>query len=375
MKLLLTVVLALVFSINSVSQSLTVSFTSAHQSNQSSEFPLKDGVLTATQSSYAFGEDGSRVDIQTPIAFSMSKERARIGVVHFTSSLTSSVYDYRGNLVAEAEPEFFDATDETIGITVLDSGEFILRDNVANFTFFDAAGNRGYSVSNATQATGGERPSGVSYSSEGETVVFYNPVVRYSDTEEGSRVSVAAGEEDEESTSVYSSRTRTIDRLDVSSNGSFITFSTSAGDQNSRVLIFDRFGNQLQEIDFEMTLSGFDLTENGRYLTVYSDNRVQVYRTSDLERLGSSTSRSRIIHAAYQPEMSTILTLEGQIRNGSVSDPQISAIDLERRDLNREQLSGSISFLDRKDIRISRTSEGAYQISGINRPIEVSISR
>lgn len=374
MKLLFTVLLALVFSINSVSQSLTVSFESAHQTNQSSDFPLKDGVLTATQSSYAFGEDGSSVDLQTPMAFSISKERARVGVIHFTNSITSSVYDYRGNLVAEAAPEFFDATDETLDITVLDSGEFILRDNVANFTFFDAAGNRGYSVSNATQATGGERPSDVSYSNKGETVVFYNPVVRYSDGEEGSRVSVASGEEDKESISIYSSRTRTIGRLEVSSSGSFITFSVTGEDGNSRVKIFDRFGNQLQEIGLEMTLSGFNLTENGHYLTVYSDNRVQVYRTSDMERLGSSTSRSRIIHAAYQPEESTIITLEGQIRNGGVNNPQISAIDLERRELNREQLSGSISFLDRKDVKISRRSAGSYYISGINKPIEVSIS-
>lgn len=375
MKLLLAIVIALVFSINSVSQSLSVTFVSGHQTNQASEFPLKQGLLTATQSSYAFGSDDNRVDLQTPMAYSISKERTRLGFIHFTSSLMSSVYDYRGYLVSETEPEFFDAADETIDINVLDSGEFILRDNVANFTFFDAAGNRGYSVSNATQATGGERPSGISYSVEGETVVLYNPVVRYSDSEEGSRVSIAAGEEDEESIPIYSSRTRTIDRLDVSSNGSFIAFSTLDGDENSRVMIFDRFGNHLQEIDLEMTLSGFDLTEDGHYLTVYSGNRVQVYRTADLERLASSTSRSRIIHAAYQPEESTIITLEGQIRNGGVSNPHIAAVNVERRELDREQLSGTISFLNRQDIKISRTNAGYYHISGINKPIEVRISR
>lgn len=371
MKLLLTVFLFFTAIGTGHSQSVNAEFESDHQSNNSSEFPLKEGIVTVSQSSYQFGSTDNQVNILTPIDFALSRDRTRLGAVRFDGSLYSEIYEYSGQQITQCELEFVDAADETIMLSVLDTGEFIVRDNVANFTFFDAAGNEGYSLSNATQVPGGEQPSGLSWSLTGVTVVLYNPVIQY-DGERGSRVSVAVG--DRETREVYSSSSSIINHLSVSENGSFISIGSPGSDESSRLYLIDRFGNELMDLELDMDVAGVSVTENARYITVFSDNRVQVYRTADQELLGSSTSQTRIIHAAYQPDDNTIITIGGQFRNGSVNNPEISAINLAQRQLDRHQLDGTISMLSQSDISINRISAGTYRIEGINRPVEVSAS-
>ncbi|CAN5382691.1 hypothetical protein BH23BAC3_BH23BAC3_28890 [soil metagenome] len=371
MKLILTVFLFFTTIGTGLSQSVNAEFESDHQSNNSSEFPLKEGIVMVSQSSYQFGSADNQVSIITPIDFALSRDRTKLGAVRFDRSLNSEIYEYSGQQIIQRELEFVDATDETIMLSVLDNGEFIVRDNVANFTFFDAAGNEGYSLSNATQAPGGEQPSGLAWSSTGETVVLYNPVIQY-DGARGSRVSVAVG--DQETREIYNSSSSIINNLSVSENGSFITIGSPGSGESSRINLIDRFGNKLLDLELDMDVAGVSVTLDARYITVFSDNRVQVYRIADQELLGSSTSTIRIIHAAYQPEESTIISIGGLIRNGSVNNPEISAINLAQRQLDRHQLNGTISMLSQADISINRISAGTYRIEGINRPIEVSAS-
>ncbi len=371
MKLLLTAFLFFTATGISLSQSVNAEFDSDHQSNNSSEFPLKEGILTVSQSSYQFGRADNQNTILTPIDFALSRDRTKLGAVRFDGSLNSEIYEYSGQQITQRELEFIDASDETIMLNVLDNGEFIVRDNVANFTFYDAAGNHGYSLSNASQAPGGEQPSNLSGSSNGETVVLYNPVIQY-DGARGSRVSVVVG--DGETQEIYNSSSSIISFLSVSENGSFITIGSPGTGGSSRLFLIDRFGNELLNIQLDMDVRGVSVTEDARYITVFSDNRVQVYRTANQERLGSSTSTSRIIYAAYQPDDSTIISIGGQIRNGSINNPEISAINLAQRQLDRHQLNGSISMLSQQDISINRISAGVYRVEGINRPIEIRAS-
>jgi len=369
MKLLFTAFLFLSISSSVQSQNLQVNFSSDHQNNSASEFPLSQGILSVSQGTYSFGVEGNKVELTTPISFNVSGDRSRISVVHFGEELLHSMYDVQGVMLSESTLEFFDPSDETIQANTMNNSAFILRDNVANFTLYDAAGNQGYSFSNTTQAEGGEQPSRIAYSDTGSLIVAYNPVVRYSDSR-GARASVVLGERD--TIELFSSRERVIEFLKINEGGSLIAIITSPGNGNSRVHLLDRFGNELAESDAEMEVSGLDISTDGRYLTLFSSNRVQVYRTDDWERLGSATSRSRIIHASYDPEENVIISLGGQLRNSRINEIEITAVDLTGRQLEREQLSGTVSILDRDTIDISK--EGStYYVTGLNRPIEISV--
>jgi len=370
MKLLLTSIIILFISVSGYTQSVTADFVSEHQTNSPTEFPLKEGVLSTSQSAYEFGSGDTRVSIMTPIDVALSPDRSAIGVVRFDGDLVGEVYTHTGHLLTREELEFIDPSDETIMMSIADNGEFIVRDNVANFTFFDAAGNEGFTLSNATQAPGGEQPSGLSWSSAGETTILYNPVIQY-DGSLGSRISVAVG--DREATEIYNSNSRTISSLSFSENGNFVTFLSTGAADDQRLYVLDRFGNQLLEFETdEMEITGFELTEDADYLTIFSDNRVQVYRTADMERLGSSTSRTSIIYASWQPEENTIITLGGQMSNGTISNPEITAINVAQQQLDRHQINGNITLLNPTDLKIKRVSAGNYLIEGINRPIVVT---
>ncbi|REL33220.1 hypothetical protein DYD21_13290 [Rhodohalobacter sp. SW132] len=370
MKLLFSAFLFFAISLSAQSQSLQLGFAADHQNHSISEFPLTQGVLSVSQGIYSFGVDGNRVELTTPIAFNLSGNKNRISAVSFNTELVNSVYQANGVKLSESSLDFFDPSDETIETYALNDGTSILRDNVANFTFFDAAGNRGFSFSNTTQAAGGEQPSGVAYSESGDLIVTYNPVVQYNGSR-GSRASVVLGERD--SIELFSSRERVIENVKINKGGSFIAITTSSGNGNTRLHLFDRYGNNLIQRDTEMELSGFDITDDGRYLTLYSANRVQVYRTHDWERLGSSTSRSTVIHASYDPAEDVIISLGGQLQNNRIGNIEITAIDLAGRQLVREQLSGSVSILNREKIDIQKEDRNSYSISGINRPIDISV--
>lgn len=370
MKLLLTAILFLSITVSGYAQSVTAIFAADHQTNSPTEFPLKEGVLSTAQSAYEFGSGDSRVSIMTPIDVALSPDRATIGVVRFDGELVGEVYSHTGRQLTRKELEFVDPSDETIMISVAENGEFVVRDNVANFTFFDAAGNEGFTLSNATQAPGGEQPSGISWPAAGEAAILYNPVIQYDDSR-GSRISVAVGDRD--AAEIYRSQSRTISNLSLSESGNFITF-LSTGNGDNRVIVIDRHGNELLDFEPDIDITGFELSEDAAYLTIFSENRVQVYRTSDMERLGSSTSRTRIVYASYQPEENMIITLGGQMSNNTINNPELTAIHVVQRQLDRHQLDGNISIKDPSDLKIKRVSAGNYRIKGINRPIDVTAS-
>jgi len=366
MKLIYLSLCLLTFTVTGYSQQLSVEFDPDHSGNSQSEFPLSHGVLTSGSSSYSFGSGDQRVEIITPITFGISSKGSKIGSVNFNGELIASVYEASGAKLTETEFEFADATDETIRLHMLNSGGFVLRDNVANFTLVDAAGNSGYTFSNSSQSPGGEQPSGFSSSLHGETVVVYNPVIQRNG-ERGSRASIVPGNGEVES--FYQSSSRIISDLSVTPNGLFIKMITTSGNGDKTVHVYDRFANNLFEMDMEIDAAGMSLTQDGQYATVYSSNRVQVYRTTDGERLGSSTSRTSLLHADYFPEDNTVISIGGRVNGGVISSPEVTIVDLERRQLDRSPANGAIAFMNPTDVRIERSGRGEYRILGINRPM------
>lgn len=367
MKLISTLALLLFTITLANAQSVTAEFYSDGQASNNSEFPLHEGLLAKSGDTYLFGTE-NQIRLTNPVSFSISDGLNMIGALQFNEGLTCYVYNYKGQQMLNSNLEFADPSDETLQLLTLDSGEFIVRDNVANFSFFEATGERQFTYSNSSQAPGGEQPSQISVSNDGVLKVAYNPVIQY-DNNRGSRISIITG--DRHADEIFVSQNQIITHLSVSSQDHSISVITEDGSGSKKIHWFDRFGNLLFEMEPEMDLSGFTISNGGEFITLYSGSRVQVYRIENSERVGSATSRSSIVQASYFPKQNLILSLGGQIQNQRLSNLEITAIDIQQRQIDRTHLDGTITFLDQSKIEINRGGSGNYSIDGINRPILV----
>ncbi len=366
----LVLVLFLFFPLQSLSaQSIQVDPVSDHSSNNLNTFPTQSGVFSATQNQITLQGGGEEITVQTPISYSLSVKGSKVGVIAFDGDLSSTIYDHSGVKLTSQSLEFFDGSDDTIGMHVLENGGVIARDNVANFTFFDAAGDQIFSVSNSSQSPDGEQASGWATDRSGSTIVLYNPEIRRGD-ESASRATLVFGEED--TFVFYENNSRTISSLNVDPDGRFITLISKAEGTDDAVSVYDRFGNELYSMETEMDLNGVNLSGDGGYLTIFSGSRVQVYDTQTSERLGSSTARSSVVFGTYHPEDEIVMTLNGAEQNGEISDPELVAVHLGQRQISRQDVGHSLSFLNRSQLQIERSGSHSYLLSGVNRPLNIS---
>lgn len=368
MKLISTLILLLSTLSVLNAQSVTAEFYSGNQASNSSEFPLFEGVLTSSGDTYLFGID-NQITLTNPVSFSVSNGLKMVGAIQFTQGLTANVFNYKGRQLLNAHLEYADPSDETLQLTTLDTGEFILRDNVANFSFFTPSGEREFTYSNSSESSGGELPSEISVSSDGVLKAAYNPVIQFQNSR-GSRISIITG--DREADEIFYSRDRVIHRLRVSSDDHTLSVITEDRGGSKKIHLFDRFGNLLFEMEPDLDVTGFNVSEDGEFITLYAGNRVRVYRASTAERLGSATSRSRIVQAAYFPEDNLILTLGGQESGQQIASPEITAINIQKRQIERTELEGTIALMESSEITISKTGVSNYRIEGINRPIQIT---
>lgn len=366
----LTSILILIVSIFSSlnAQSVTAEFYPGQESVSTSQFPLYEGLLSESGNTYQFGTE-NRVSISSPLVLSVSDDLTMIGALQSRNGLAANIYTYKGEELLSTGLEFVRSTDETIGLTLLNNGEFIVRDNVANFSFFDAKGDRVYTYSNSSQASGGEQTSEIAVSENGVIKVAYNPVIQYQNSQ-GSRISIVTG--DREADQIFASQNRVISKLNISPDDHSISVVTENETGSRKIHWFDRFGNLLFEMEPELDVTGFNVTDDGRFITIFSGNRVQVYERDTSERLGSASSRSTILQAVYFSESNLIVALGGQEVNQQISDPEITAIDLQQRQIDRVQLNESVRFLHRSHISIKNDGSNTFRIDGINRPIRVT---
>jgi len=317
---------------------------------------------------YEFGTF-NKVTIPNPVSFSVSDDLTMIGNLQNSNGLSADIYDYKGEKLLNTKMEFISSSDETIKLMVLNNGEFIVRDNVANFSFFDASGDRAHTYSNSANTSGGEQTSEIAVSEDGVLNVAYNPVIQYRNSK-GSRISIVTG--DGQADQIFTAQDRVIINLTISSADYSISVVTENGAGSRKIHWFDRFGNLLFELEPGLDITGFNVNNNGRYVTIYSGSRVQVYQRESGERLGSASSRSTILQAAYFPEKNLLMTFGGVERDQQVSDLEITAIDLQQRQIESTQLEDTVMFRNRSHITIETDGANSYRIGGINRPIRVS---
>lgn len=361
------------------------SFSTTVLQGQSVDVEFDDSSVPTGSS--IFGLDGSSIQLegrQLTIIRSASDAHQIRGVQGVTASanrryaalmsvdgeVRTSLIDGRGEILNDREMEYVNSSDNTLDLYVFNDGRVITRDNVSNFTFLDIEGEELYSHSNLSGSADGEVASELVADPSGKTVLLYIPRINYGNRE-GSMVRRVDGEK--ELTELFGSRERQIRSVDISDDGSFLLIVTTAPGTNDQVHLMDRFGNELTTFDSDEDLEGGTVSVQANHVTLYSSNRVQVYRIGDQERVGSSTIRQPVVYATYSEEDEQILLLSGrQNRSGELQEGEVQAIHLGRRAIARTSLSGDLSFLDRNQIRIQRIGANRFEVLGMNRPFEIS---
>ncbi len=365
-------VLPFIFASAINAQDIQVTPTSETSNHNTQTFSFDHVTLQIIGRTISLSGPAGEDQITNTNAYSLSGDRGYIGAMLFEDELRVRLYDGRGSRVTDAQLDHFDPMDETLDIRVLQDGRFITRDNVANISFFDARGALMYNISNSSGSPDGEVASGIATDSSGNTVVLYNSRINYG-PDEGSRARILKSEDN--FINIFDSRERTIKSVFVSKNGSYITLITERSGTDDEVLIFDRHGNTIAELETDMELNGATLTEDAGYLTIYSSNRAQVYRISNGERLGSTSFRVNVAYATYSPEDQQILALSGTIgQNNQISNPELHAIHLGERSIARTDVSFPLSFLDHSKVDVERTGSNRFVVRGLNRNLNLQTS-
>lgn len=366
-SLYLTVILFVCISFSVIGQNISVIVGDEPNGLSGAVFPIQDGVLSVSANKVSLGED----EFYSPHSWSVSPDNRKISFLVKGNVFEYQLFDSDGSAYFKKDLEFFDLQDETAKNYQFDDGRSVLRDNVANFSFYSPSGKQLYSISNSTQSTGGERASELVSDKNGKTVVLYNPVVNYGNVT-GSRASVIS--KDRTLNTFFRDREREIRSVQVTPSGTYISVIVEpASDSNEyTALIYDRFGNKISEITTEEELKGIELNDNGDFVTLFSSGRMQVYRLEDLERIGSASSRSSILHATYDPEENMIVAMGGTVDGYRIMNPSITAVHIGQRIIASEKIDESLYIINSTKIRLKKEDNQQYSVHNLNRSVRIN---
>lgn len=367
MKYLL-LVSSFLFSTVLSAQNVDVVSTEATSQNNVQTFTFDYASLQIQGNNLTVSGPEDSFSIDRASSWDISPDGKFLGAIHTGNDLRAILIDGRGQTMKDIKLDYFDPFDETLSIKAFNNGKFITRDNVANFTFFDSRGSIRYNVSNSSGSEHGEVASEIVADPSGNTVLLYNPRINY-EQQQGSRARIVKDENNK--IELFTSRERTIKHANVTNNGNFITLISEQAGTDDEVLVTDRFGNEIASISSDMELLGVSLTEDAEYLTLYSGNRAQVYRLSDMERLGSTSFRVSVAYATYSADDEQIVALCGNLSNNRINNPEIHVIHLGERSIARTDLASSLSFIDYNQIKMTRTGANRFIITGLNQDLDV----
>lgn len=366
MKYLITLLILTIipFALNGQGISIEASNDSVELSPGS--FPLNGSVLRVSEDRFLIGDQA----VMNPLAWSVSKEEGRLAFLQNRGGVELESFNSSGDVLYTRSLNFFDPTDETLSVFQFADGRVILRDNVANFTFLNSRGETAYSVSNSSGSLEGERESMLASDAFGNTVILFNPVIA-GQSGTGSRAQIIFGDRDAKT--IFRSNREEIRDVDLHHNGSFISLITSRG-TGSAVYLYDRLGNELYQSELEENIIGVTLSDDVQFLTAYSSGRMQVYNIITGERQGSASSRSSILYAKYDAASQAIVALGGVVSGLTIEEPEITAVSLAQRKIEREPVPYSLSVLDVDRLSLDKTGENRFMLRGMNKTLLLEIS-
>lgn len=351
-------------------QTLNLSTSKQTSDNNPSTFLLESGEVAISNRSLQFSSTNSTI---TGLEnFGISPDKSTVGVLKRSkgqgeivlfNSLGDTLNSYTGKSLASDDP--------SQAVYPLNNSSLILRDNITYFTFYDTFGEISTSMSSSSESEEGETIAEVVMSPDGQTVVIYNPKVKRKGNL-GSRAQVMLP--DKTFQNIYFSTDRYLKEVKVSGDGNFVVAITAKEGTNDRVLIMDKYGNELNSISTDENLLGISLSGDSEYITLFSSGRVMVYSVLAGERLGATSIRSPVFLADYFPDDNVILVLMGNYsaNTGNVNDIEFRAINIEQREIVSEQFSGALGFSEAITPEFVRFSSNNYQLKGGSKRINIT---
>lgn len=352
-------------------QNLQVSVTSATSEHGSSTFQLQDNKVSVSEEGIAFPASGVQAGGFEAAGFSPDLSLAAV-LNRNSGEGRALLFSSGGDTLNAISTMALSGDDPSFAVYPLDNGGVLIRNNITNFTFYNTFGEIETSMSSSSQSEEGELISEVAFSSDGSTLVIYNPKIRRNG-DIGSQAQVRTSSDFE---NIYSSRDRHLKDVSVSDDGTVITLVTAKSGEDDVVIAMDRFGNELNTFISGEDLAGTSLSEDAEYITLYSRGRIQVYETLSGERIGSTSIRSPVFMAAYFPEDNIILALSGNYSENAnvLNSVEFHAINIQQRSIARQDLSTGLHLHDRIIPELSRISANRYRLSGMNKHIDISAS-
>lgn len=317
----------------------------------------KTGAQLSRFASYGISQDGSLV---ATLAQSFGKSEA----VLFSTA---------GDTLLAFEPPKIDPADPSTAIYPVAGGASVVRYNIARFDFFDSEGHRIASASNSSGSQGGESISELAMDPLGKTIVVYNPIIKRNG-KNGSRARAFDGKKD--FYDLYYSTDRTIADLKVTRNGQFVVLLTQKDGTNDEITVTDRFGNTLNTLSFDQKIQGFQLGEEGKYVTAFTQRRAMVYGLLSAKRIGSTSFRSTLVFADYFPQDHVIVGLTGKYypQTGMINGGKIQLVHLAKRKIVDQQIGTSLGSSKKIPMRLKRTGAYRYDLLGTSKLIHIRAS-
>lgn len=363
-------IIVVLFPLAVSAQSLNLSVTAETSDNKISTFLLADGNVSVNNGTLKFLNSDQNVEYDV---FGVSSDYKTIAVLQWNGQ-EGNIRLFKGS---GEELNSFDtislADQASFGLYPLDNGDIILRDKIANFTFYDSFGKIVTSMSSSSQSKEGEAISEVTTSRNGQTTVIYNPKIKRNG-ELGSKAQVQIGTK--EFKDIFFSRDRYLKDVIVSDDGSLIVAITAKSGTDDRVVIMDRFGNELNTITAEENLKGAALSHDLEYLTLFSGGRVMVHATLNGKSLGATSLRSPIKVADYFPQDNMIIAITGSFseQTGVLNGVEFRAVNLKKRSLASKEFPGALGFSVGIDARLVRNGASSYVLKGTNKHVRVQTS-
>jgi len=355
-------------------QSLNLSTDEHTAGNGYSTFRLGQTNVTFSNSSIRFEGSGNAFgDFMT---YGVSPDLSTIGVLqNAVEGARAYLLDTSGDTLLAYRTISLSYDDPSLAVYPMNTGGAVIRNNIANFTVYNSLGEIVTSGSGSSQSEEGESISEGAADPNGKTVLVYVPRIKQNGGNEfGSKADLLWS--NGSSRTVYFSDEREIAYGGVSENGQFVILITAGDEGGSRVLIMDRFGNELNTIETEEDLIGARLTDDGSHVLLRSSSRALVYSTMEGVRLGSTSFRSTLLVAQYFPEDETIVGMTGSRVDNTeiVREIEFHAIQIERAEIARREFGEALGTSPRIDIRVERQGPGRYRMLGASKIINLSAS-
>lgn len=349
-------------------QSLNLSVSQQTSGNDVATFQLEGGKVSIGSGSIQFLSSGSTVEDYK--AFGVSPDYSKVIVLQWDGEKGNMLLYGSAGDTLNSYSTITLADEASFGVYPFNNGNLVLRDKIANFTFYDTFGEIVTSVSSSSQSKEGEAISELVMSANGETVVVYSPKIKRNG-ELGSKAMVM--KQDDKFNDVFFDSDRYLKNVTISADGDIIALLTAKEGADDQVRIMDKFGNELNTITVDERLVGASFADEAKYITLYSGGRVMVYSTLEGESLGATSFRSSIFLADYFPDDNLILALTGRYseRTGVMNGAEFRAINLEKRAIESKEFPASLGFNKAITPRLTRTSAGEYKLEGGSKVIEI----